>query len=248
MGSYEGTPQQQPVFQVEVPSFKIDKHPVPVREFRQFSEQAGYKTDADKFGDSGVFDFNTSSCVLVPGANWQRPLGKNSSESQDDYPMTQVRWNDAISIAAWAGKRLPTETEWKYAAKCGGKSTSKFSWGDELIKNGKYLANVWQGNDLLAKQDADDFMLISLVGHYGEISCGQTDMEGNVWYRCFDAYKPYQGSTLLDQQNAELKVIREGSFFFDQNRENSYSITGRSSNTQETSLLNIGFRRAMNAE
>jgi len=248
MGSSKGTPQEQPIHQVEVRSFRIDKHPVTVKEFRRFIEHTGYKTDAEKFGDSGVFDFSTSAWALVPGANWKNPLGKNSPLAQDDYPVTQVSWNDAVAYASWAGKRLPTEAEWEYAAKCGGKSATKFSWGNNLIMNGKYMANVWQGNDLSAEQGADGFKLTSPVGYFGETPCGLTDMGGNVWNWCSDTYKPYPGSTFPDQQNAELKVIRGGSFFFDQNGENSYSVTGRSSNTQETSLFNTGFRCAMNAE
>ena len=248
MGSASGTPQEQPLHQVQVRSFRIDKYPVTVKQFRQFVRQTGYQTDAEKFGDSGVFDFNTGGWVLVPGANWQYPLGKNSPQAGEDYPVTQVSWNDATAYAAWSGKRLPTEAEWEYAARCGGKSTTKFSWGDKLIVNGKYMANVWQGNDLSAKQGADGFTLTSPVSYFGETPCGLTDMGGNVWNWCSDTYKPYPGSNIPDPQNPELKVIRGGSFFFDQNGENSYSTTGRGSNTQETSLFNAGFRCAMDAE
>ncbi len=248
MGSSSGTPQEQPVHKVSVKSFKIDKYPVTVKEFRRFVEATSYQTDADKFGDSGVFDFTTSSWVLVPGANWQYPLGKNSPRAQDGLPVTQVSWNDAGAYAAWIGKRLPTEAEWEYAARCGGKSNSKFSWGNNLIINGKYMANVWQGNDLSAKQGADGFVLTSPVGYFGETPCGLADMGGNVWNWCMDRYKPYPGSNIPDQNNTELKVIRGGSFFFDQNGENSYTSTGRASNTEETSLFNTGFRCAADGE
>jgi formylglycine-generating enzyme len=248
MGSPKGTPQEQPVHQVQVRSFKIDKHPVTVKEFGQFIGQTGYKTDADKFGDSGVMDFTTSAWALVPGANWHHPLGRNSPAAQDDYPVTQVSWNDAAAYAAWAGKRLPTEAEWEYAARCGGKSTTKFSWGNDLVMDGKYMANVWQGDNLTARQGADGFELTSPVGHYGETACGLTDMGGNVWNWCLDTYKPYPGSTIPDPQNPESKVIRGGSFFFDQNGENSYTTTGRASNTRETSLFNTGFRCAKDAD
>ncbi len=248
MGADKGTAQEQPVHQVEVKSFKIDKYPVTVNDFRLFVKATGYTTDADRFGDSGVFDFKVSNWVLVPGANWQFPLGKTSSQADNNHPVTQVSWNDAVAYAAWAGKRLPTEAEWEYAARCGGKSDSKFSWGNELIKDGKYMANVWQGNDLNAKQGADGFELTSPVGYYGETSCGLTDMGGNVWNWCADTFKLYPGSTIPDQNNATIKVIRGGSFFFDQNGEDSFSTAGRSSNTQETSLFNTGFRCAKDAE
>jgi len=248
MGSDNGTPVEKPTHQVNVKSFRINKFSVTVKEFRRFVKATGYTTDADRFGDSGVFNFNTSSWTLTLGANWECPLGKQAALAGDDHPVTQVSWNDAVAYATWTGKRLPTEAEWEYAARCGGTSTTKFSWGNDLIKDGKYMANVWQGNDQNAKQGADGFELTSPVGYYGETPCGMTDMGGNVWNWCSDTFKPYPGSTIPDQNNATIKVIRGGSFFFDQNGENSFSTTGRASNSQETSLFNTGFRCAENAE
>lgn len=248
MGSEHGTPAERPIHSVEIKSFRINKFPVTVKEFRQFVKATGYTTDADQFGDSGVFNFSTSSWTLVTGANWEYPQGKQAARSGDDHPVTQVSWNDAVAYAAWAGKRLPTEAEWEYAARCGGKSDAKFSWGNDLAKDGKYLANVWQGNDLNAKQGADGFELTSPIGSYGETPCGMTDMGGNVWNWCSDTFRPYPGGTIPDQNNATNKVIRGGSFFFDQNGENSFSTTGRASNSQETSLFNTGFRCAEDAK
>lgn len=244
MGSVNGIPNEQPVHKVEVQPFKIDKYPVTVGEFRRFAEATGYKTDADRFGDSGVYDFNIFSWALVPGANWQYPMGKNAPPVGDNYPVTHVSWNDATAYAAWAGKRLPTEAEWEYAARSGGKNNMKFSWGNELVQNGKYMANVWQGPYLKALQGADGFAITSPVGSFPETSCGLTDMGGNVWNWCSDVYTLYPGNNAPFQHNPEAKVIRGGSFFFDQNGETSYSTAGRASNTQETSLFNIGFRCA----
>lgn len=244
MGSDIGTPQEQPVHQVEIQSFKIDKYPVTVNDFRLYVKATGYTTDAERFGDSGVFDFNTSNWILTPGANWEYPLGKNSPVAADNHPVTHVSWNDATAYAAWSGKRLPTEAEWEFAARCGGKSDAKFSWGNDLITDGKYMANVWQGDDLKARQGADGFALTSPVGSFPETSCGLTDMGGNVWNWCSDVYILYPGNNTPFQYNPEAKVIRGGSFFFDQNGENSYSTSGRASNTQETSLFNTGFRCA----
>ncbi|MEL7585887.1 MAG: formylglycine-generating enzyme family protein [Prolixibacteraceae bacterium] len=244
MGSESGMFNERPVHEVAVKPFSIGKYPVTVSEFRGFVKATGYRTDADKFGNSGVFDFKVQNWTLMSGANWEYPLGKEAARAADDHPVTQVSWNDAIAYCNWLGKRLPTEAEWEFAARCGGKDQSRFSWGSELISNGKYMANVWQGNDLLAKQGADGFELTSPVGFYGETPCGMTDMGGNVWNWCADSYKLYPGNTSTDQSDPELKVIRGGSFFFDQNGENSYAATGRASNTSETSLFNIGFRCA----
>ena len=244
MGSNTGTPQERPAHQVEVKAFNIDKYPVTVADFRKFVEATGHKTDAEKFGDSGVFDFSTSAWTLKPGANWQYPLGKNTARAADDMPVTQVSWYDAVAYASWEGKRLPTEAEWEYAAKCGGKNNTRFSWGDQLIVNGKYMANVWQGTDMTAKQGEDGFELTSPVGHYGLTPCGMADIGGNVWNWCADVYKLYPGNDGPFQENPEMKVIRGGSFFFDQAGENSYTITFRAFNTQETSLFNTGFRCA----
>jgi len=247
MGSLNGLPNEQPVHEVTIKSYKIDKYPVTVGDFRRFVQETGFKTDAEKFGDSGVFDFKTSGWILIKGANWQYPAGEKSSQAADNHPVTQVSWNDAKAYAQWIGKRLPSEAEWEYAARCGGTSMTRFSWGDNLMIGGKYMANVWQGKDLSAKQGADGFDLTSPVGHFGETPCGMADMGGNVWNWCSDIYKPYPGSDIPFQNNPEVMVIRGGSFFFDQNEENSFSTTGRASNSQETSLFNTGFRCAENA-
>lgn len=248
MGSATGTPQEQPVHEVQVRSFKIDKYPVTVADFRSFIEATRYTTDAEKFGDSGVFDFQNRKWNLVPGANWQYPMGKSSPQAGVNHPVTHVSWNDANAYAAWAGKRLPTEAEWEYAARCGGKGNTKFSWGNALVQDGKYMANVWEGSDLTVQQGADGFALTSPVGTYGETPCGMADMGGNVWNWCADVYRPYPGSSMPFQYNPEARAIRGGSFFFDQNGEDSFSVTGRSSNSQETSLFNTGFRCAADAE
>jgi len=246
MGSEKGLPNEMPVHQVVVKAFLMDKTPVTVAQFRKFVEATGYKTDADNFGDSGVFDFKTSGWALIQGANWQYPMGKSAAIAQDNHPVTHVSWNDAMAYAAWAGKRLPTEAEWEYAARCSGKNNARFSWGDDLKVNGKYMANVWQGTDLSAKQGDDGFVYTSPVGSFGETTCGLTDMGGNVWNWCSDVYLPYPGNDMPFQNNPDARVIRGGSFFFDQNGENSYSATGRASNTMETSLFNTGFRCALN--
>jgi formylglycine-generating enzyme len=244
MGSEKGLPQERPVHKVVVKSFYFDKTPVTVGQFRKFVESTGFKTDAERFGDSGVFDYSSLSWSLVPGAFWKFPLGKDKPQADENHPVTQVSWNDAIAFVQWAGKRLPSEAEWEYAARCGGKNDFRFSWGDKLIVNGKYMANVWQGKEISSPQGADGFINTSPVGYYGVTSCGLSDMGGNVWNWCSDVYEPYAGNKDPFELNNQLRVIRGGSFLYDQNGEDSFSVTGRASNTFETSLFNTGFRCA----
>ena len=244
MGSEGRLPNERPVHQVAVKSFYLDKTPVTVAQFRKFIEATSFKTDAERFGDSGVFDYTTQSWSLIPGACWRTPFGKDKPQADDNYPVTQVSWNDAMAFAQWAGKRLPTEAEWEYGARCSGKSLTRFSWGDQLKINGKFQANVWQGSESSAPQGEDGFVYASPVGYYGSTICGLSDMGGNVWNWCSDVYQPYPGNSDPFQPNDQLRVIRGGSFLFDQNGENSFSVTGRASNTFETSLFNTGFRCA----
>lgn len=244
MGSDHGTPQEKPAHKVTVKAFRIDRHPVAVKDFRQFIKETGYQTDAYKFGNSGVFSFETYGWELKNGANWEYPLGRTQPPAEDNHPVTHVSWRDAEAYAKWAGKRLPTEAEWEYAARCGGKSSSRFSWGNALVVNGKYKANVWQGSDLTVQQGKDGFKFTSPVGFYGENHCGLTDMGGNVWNWCSDQFKPYPGNNLPFNNDPELRVIRGGSFFYDENGESSFTVSYRGSNTRETSLFNLGFRCA----
>lgn len=244
MGSEEGLPNEKPVHKVKIEAFYIDRTPVTVAAFREFIKQTGYKTDAENFGDAGVFNFHLYQWELVKGATWEYPFGPDGSRAEDNHPVTQVSWSDATAFAEWAGKRLPTEAEWEYAARCGEKIKSRFSWGDKLVVDGKYRANVWQGSSITDQQGADGFIYTSPVGYYGETECGVTDMGGNVWNWCQDKYKAYPGSDNQFQPDGNVRVIRGGSFFFDTNGANSYSVSGRSMNSVETSLFNTGFRCA----
>lgn len=248
MGSENGPPDQQPEHETKVQSFYLDKHPVTVAEFRQFIEETGYTTDAESFGDAGVFLFNQNRWDLVKGANWEYPQGPSKPKAKPDHPVTQVSWRDAREYCRWAGKRLPTEKQWEYAAKNGGKLKTPFPWGSNQLQiNGEYKANVWQG-DLQKKQGADGFKLTSPVGYYGAYKSGLSDMAGNVWEWCRDIYAPYPGSSARIRKNPKVRGIRGGSFFYDQAGKASYTVTFRGKNSIETSLFNMGFRCAKSAE
>ncbi len=246
MGSNNGLPQESPAHNTSVKPFYINKTPVTVAQFRIFAESTNFKTEAEKFGDSGVFNLEKQNWELLPGAFWLKPFGPNGPNAEDNHPVTHISWNDAVAYCKWAGKRLPTEAEWEFAARSGLNSGNKFSWGNEVSVNGKYFANTWQGT-LQAPTTEDGYLFTSPVGTFGENEAGLTDMGGNVWQWCTDTYKAYPGSNATIREDNNVKVIRGGSFFYDQYGEDSFSVSGRSGNSRETSLFNTGFRCAKDA-
>ncbi len=243
IGNDKGTPFEKSAHTVDVKPFYIDKNLVTVKQFRTFIKATGFASDAENFGDAGVFNSQSNQWELIKGATWKKPFGPDATDAVDDHPVTQVSWRDAEAYARWSSKRLPTEAEWEYAARNGKNDGRLYPWGKEVTPAGKYKANTWQGN-LDEKQGKDGFVYTSPVGYYGELESGLTDMAGNVWQWCQDVFSPYPGSTMPYQGNPSVKVIRGGAFTLDQNLEKSFTVSYRASNTLETSLFNTGFRCA----
>ena len=246
IGSAKGRDIEQPVFTATVQPFWLDKNLVTVKEFRKFVNETGYKTDADKFGNSLVFDFTTGKWNFVDGANWEFPLGRTQKGAVDNYPVTHISYNDAKDYAAWAGKRLPTEMEWEYAARNGKDTGYDYPWGDKMVVDGKFRANVWQGQLKPNPDTDDDFLYTSPVGYYGVTPAGLNDMSGNVWQWTETILMPYPGSSIQNRAGPDenTRVLRGGSFMYDEFGPLSNSVWFRSSNTIETSLFNMGFRCA----
>ena len=169
MGSDRHYPEEAPVHSVTVASFWIDRTPVTNRQFRRFVEATGYVTVAEIVPDASDYPgalphmLRLGSLVFTPpshpvdlrhwpqwwkfefGANWRRPYGRGKrNHGLDDHPVVHVALRDVEAYAAWAGKALPTEAEWEYAAR-GGLDGAEFAWGDELTPGGRHMANTWQG-------------------------------------------------------------------------------------------------------
>lgn len=247
MGRNNGLPQEAPAHEVRLKSFYIDKYLVTVKDFRTFIKATAYVTEAERFGDSGVFDFETGQWSLKPGTTWEYPLGPEEAIAKDDHPVTHVSWRDAMAFAKWKGKRLVEEAEWEYAARNGGLFNDAYTWGNELKPKGKWLANVFQGTIQDYKLE-DGYLYTSPVGAFGESSNGLSDMSGNVWEWMADVYRPYVGNEIPFRENPDVRSTRGGSFMYDAVGELSYTVYFRSSNSAETSLFNTGFRCALSAD
>ena len=218
--------------------FFMDISPVTVAQFDSFVHATGYVTEAQKFGNSAVFDTTTHSWSLVDGANYLYPLGSSRQKALPDEPATQVSWHDAVAYCTWAHKRLPTREEWTYAAMNGdGHYAKKYPWGDSLIENGKYRANVWQGNFPAFNTVADGFAYTSPVGTFGKTPLGLTDMGGNVWEWIADWKNPVDTAS-----QASEKLQMGGSCLCDWKVCHGYKIGNTSSSTPESGLCHVGFR------
>lgn len=233
----------RPPFWADVDPFLMDVHPVTVSQFRSFVEETNFSTQAEQFGDAGMLDARTGQWRLIEGATWQYPFGPDGAAAPDDHPVTQVSWNDAVAYCEWDGKRLPTEVEWEHAARGARNSRNVYAWGDELVVNGAYLANTWQGQFPLYNRSTDGYKHTSPVGAFGETELGLTDMGGNVWEWTSSWYRPYdQRDEPFTPTRQSEKAQRGGSFQC--NECLGYRVYTRSHSTPETSLFHVGFRCA----
>ena len=214
MGSVGFYPEEAPVREVQVDPFLIDRHPVTVSDFRRFVDDTGYVTVAERPLDpadypqadpallvpgSLVFRATTGPVPLhdphawwryAPGASWRSPDGPGSDlAGRGRHPVTHVAFEDAQAFAAWAAKDLPSEAEWEYAAR-GGLDGAAFAWGDEMLPNGKPLANFWQGDFPWRNEGANGWRGTSTVGSFPPNGYGLYDMTGNVWEWTVDFYSP----------------------------------------------------------
>jgi formylglycine-generating enzyme required for sulfatase activity len=214
MGSADFYPEEAPVREVEIDAFAIDRIPVTVAQFARFVEQTGHVTLAERAPDpvaypdadhsllragSAAFhptpgpvplDDATRWWAYVPGASWRHPWGPDSNNSgRDDHPVTHVAYEDAEAYAEWAGKQLPSEAEWEYAAR-GGLDGARFAWGDGERPGGELMSNHWQGQFPWRNTGARGWRGTSPVGLFPANGYGLHDVTGNVWEWTSDYYAP----------------------------------------------------------
>jgi formylglycine-generating enzyme required for sulfatase activity len=178
------------------------------------------------------------------GANWRHPQGPASNiDGKDDYPVVQVSWDDAVAYAEWAGKRLPTEAEWEYAARGGSTRNTRFIWGDEFRPNGKFMANTFTGEFPHKNTAEDGFAGISPVKSFPPNGYGLYDMAGNVWNWCADEYRENPGAA----PDPFRRVSKGGSFLCNSTYCESYRPTARRGIPFDTGSGHVGFRCARDA-
>lgn len=213
-------PDARPIHRVAVDGFWMDATEVTNDQFEKFVKATNYQTIAEKkprpedfpgappealVPGSIIFTPTKAPVPLdnmlawwryEPGASWRHPEGpKSNIDGRGNYPVVHIAWDDAMAYAKWAGKRLPTEAEWEFAAR-GGLSGKLFVWGDELKSNGKWMTNVYQGPFPVKDTAADGFVGLAPVGQYAPNGFGLYDVAGNVWEWCSDFYRPDYYSTV----------------------------------------------------
>lgn len=288
MGSDAHYPEEAPAHRVSVDSFWIDETPVTNAQFRRFVEDTGYVTFAEltpKASDypgalphmlkagSLVFkqpgdkvDLRNWSqwWAFVFGANWRRPYGRGSwIKGLDDHPVVHVAYPDAEAYALWAGKQLPTEAEWEFAAR-GGFDGKEFAWGDELTPEGRHMANTWQGIFPHENLRHDGYERTSPVKAFPPNGYGIYDMIGNVWEWTTDWYGPMHTEDAkkacciphnprgpredqsYDPSQPKIriprKVLKGGSHLCAPNYCRRYRPAARHAEPIDTSTCHVGFR------
>jgi len=286
----KATMDARPIHRVYVDGFYMDKTDVTNAEFAAFVKATGYVTVAERtprpedfpgappdklYAGGVVFSPPDHSVLLnnhlqwwsyIKGANWRHPSGPNSDiRGRTDYPVVQIAYEDATAYAHWAGKRLPTEAEWEFAAR-GGRAGKPFVWGDDFRPNGKWMANTHQGHFPNIDTGEDGFIGTSPVTNYAANPYGLYDMAGNVWQWTSDWYRPdyYNqlaaaggvvrnplgpASPLDPSEPTELKrVHRGGSYLCTDQYCSRYIVGTRGKGEVSTGTNHLGFRCVMTRE
>ncbi|WP_374121534.1 formylglycine-generating enzyme family protein [Arthrobacter sp. SLBN-112] len=259
----EGYPAngEAPVHEVDLDRFRIDMTTVTNGMFAAFVDATDYRTEAEQYGSSAVFHLLVTApegdvlgraagapwWINVRGADWAHPGGRSSDwRESPDHPVVHVSWHDAQAYCQWAGRRLPTEAEWEYAAR-GGLKQKRYAWGNELTPGGEHRCNKWQGTFPTVNSEEDGFLGTAPVKSFPANGYGLYEVAGNVWEWCNDWFLPkyYRTSPRQNPQGPTIgagRVMRGGSYLCHESYCNRYRVAARTSNTPESSSGNCGFR------
>jgi formylglycine-generating enzyme required for sulfatase activity len=286
MGSDRHYPEEGPAHLVEVDTFWIDRNPVSNADFARFVRETGYVTMVEQAPDPAAYP-GAQEELLIPssivfqkppgrvdlsnhynwwayiaGANWRHPLGPRSElNGKARHPVVHVAFEDAEAYARWAGKDLPTEAEWEYAAR-GGLEGADFAWGDALMPGGQLMANTWQGEFPWQNLQCGGYEGTSPIGLFPPNGYGLSDMIGNVWEwttdwyntrhapapSCCGAINPRGGSReasidpLIPDIPIPRKVIKGGSYLCAPNYCQRYRPAARMAQPIDTATSHLGFR------
>lgn len=265
MGSDRHYPEEAPVHRVAVDGFWIDRHPVTNAQFRQFVEATDHVTVAEippdpkdypgalphmLYAGSLVFRRPEGNVDLrdwkrwwtfLKGADWRHPYGpKSSIEGLDDHPVVHVAYADALAYARWAGKDLPTEAEWEFAAR-GGLDGAEFAWGDEFTPDGRHMANTWQGAFPRQNLATDGYVRTSPVTAFPPNGYGLYDMIGNVWEWTRDP-SPTSPDEAPVPGAPVARVIKGGSFLCAPTHCARFRASARQFQDEDLPTSHIGFR------
>ena len=278
MGSDEFYPEERPAHTTTTGGFWMDRTPVTNAQFARFTGATGYVTVAERtpspadYPDVDPALLQAGSLVFtaprravdlrdprgwwryVAGANWQLPEGPGSDlQGREDHPVVHVAFEDALAYAQWAGKDLPSEREWEFAAKGG--CDARYAWGDEFTPGGSYLANTWQGRFPHENLALDGYRGTSPVGSYPANPFGLSDLIGNVWEWCRDDFGPHgegegqpncctprSAGDATGSGAEERKVIKGGSHLCAANYCRRYRPAARQGQEVTSSTGHLGFR------
>jgi formylglycine-generating enzyme required for sulfatase activity len=273
MGSTRFYPEEAPVHTVTVAPFAVERHPVTNAQFAAFVADTGYRTVAERppnpvlYPGAAPQDLVPGALVFrgtagpvdlrdwrqwwhwVPGADWRHPFGPGSSvEDKPEHPVVQVCFADAAAYAHWAGRRLPTEAEWEFAARGG--SAATYSWGDEAMPGGRLMANTWQGAFPYRNDGARGWAGTSPAGIFPANGYGLVDMIGNVWEWTTTRFAGHHqigaaAPSCCPPENPDPTVnqaLKGGSHLCAPEYCHRYRPAARSPQSQDSATTHIGFR------